>query len=577
MTDLDTARQACIDAALVALEQGDVPGAQACAQDGLARLGQNPLLWRIVGLAAQLQGEDAQAQQAWAQAMALHPVPEVGHPLAALHEAKGEAALALACYRQLIDAGSATATTWVRVGLLHLRQREWPAAEQALRTALWLDEHDAAAHTDLGLVLEALGRDDEAEHHHRQALALAPTAVPVLCHLADLRARRGDEPEAQRLYEQALTLAPDSAIAHSNLGVLHFDSDRLDAAEAQFRAALAVNPQMASARLNLGQTLLCRGEFIEGWAEHEVRYRADVPGALPAFPREALHTARCWQGQPLAGCSLLVWPEQGFGDQIQFCRYLAWLKTLGPRQLTLVTHTPLLPLMQRLAGPDAVLTLEQGAAALSTHDFWVPLLSLPQRAGTELPTVPAEVPYLAADPARAARWAAHLPPRQAGRRVGVRVGVVWRGQALHANDADRSLPGLSTLAPLWSVPGITFISLQKGAGEDEPLHPPTEQPLLALGSNIQDFDDTAALLAELDLLITVDTAPAHLAGALNLPCWVLLPARRCDWRWLRGREDSPWYPSLRLFRQPVRGDWATPVTRVREALTEWAASGLTQQ
>lgn len=565
MTDAVAALSTAIDTALLALEQGRVADAYALAQDGLARWGDDALLWRIAGLAAQLQGDEAQAQRCWARSMALHPTPEVGHPLAALHEAQGQPAAALACYRQLIEAGSATATTWVLVGLLHLKQRELPAAEHALRAALLLDEHDAAAHTDLGLVLEATGRDDEAEHHHRAALALAPEAVPVLCHLADLRSRRGDEIEARSLYEQAIALAPDSAMAHSNLGVLHFDSDRLDAAEAQFRTALALNPQMASARLNLGQALLCRGEFTEGWAAHEVRYRADVPGALPALPVLARQAVPVWQGEPLAGRSLLVWPEQGFGDQIQFCRYLAWLKSLGPRRLTLVVSAPLLPLMQRLAGPDEVLTLEAGAAALPDHDFWVPLLSLPHRAGTVLHTIPAAVPYLSADAALVAAWAPRLPPRQAG----LRIGLVWRGQAQHANDADRSLARLALLAPLWLVPGVTFISLQKRAGEDDACSPPPGQPLLALGGDIQDFDDTAALLSQLDLLITVDTAPAHLAGAMNLPCWVLLPARRCDWRWLRGRDDSPWYPSLRLFRQPARGDWVTPVARVGEALAEW--------
>lgn len=561
----DAARDACVDAALHALEAGLAPEALALVHAALAAHGDDPRLWRIAGFTAELLGDLPQAMQAWTRAMALHPTPAVGHPLAALHEAGGEPALAQACYQRLIHAGSATATTWVLLGLLHLRQHELPAAEQALRAALALDDTDAAAHTDLGLVLEAQGRDDEAEQHHRQALALAPEAVPVLCHLADLRARRGDDAEAQRLYERALVLDPASPIAHSNLGVLHFDNDRFDAAEAQFRTALTLDPQRVSARLNLGQTLLCRGDFAEGWAAHEVRYRADVPGALPAFPRAAEVNARCWQGEPLAGRSMLVWPEQGFGDQIQFCRYLAWLKTLGPARLTLVTHAPLLPLMQRLAGPDAVLPLEAGAAALNTHDFWVPLLSLPQRAGTELHSIPAAVPYLQADAVRVTHWAQRLPPRQGQRRVG----LVWRGQALHANDADRSLPELATLAPLWAAPGVTFISLQKGAGEDEALRPSTHPPLLALGHQIHDFDDTAALLSQLDLLITVDTAPAHLAGALNVPCWVLLPARRCDWRWLRGRDDSPWYPAMRLFRQPVRGDWATPVAQLLDALAAW--------
>jgi len=181
--------------------------------------------------------------------------------------------------------------------------------------------------------------------------------------------------------------------------------------------------------------------------------------------------------------------------------------------------------------------------------------------------IPSAVPYLQALPARVARWRDHLPVGK------LYVGLVWKGNADHKNDANRSLPGLSTLAPLWSVQGVTFISLQKGAGEAEAKYPPGNQPIVALGSEIADLADTAAIVALLDFVICVDTSIAHLAGALGKPCWVLLPSIDTDWRWLGERGDSPWYPTMRLFRQEGTGDWGKTVERVREALAVLAHTG----
>jgi len=305
------------------------------------------------------------------------------------------------------------------------------------------------------------------------------------------------------------------------------------------------------------------GRLEEAWVYHEVRYAMRTPGAMPAFPETAV-AAKHWQGEPLEGCSLLVWPEQGFGDQIQFCRYLSLLRELGPSQLTLVCSKPLLQLFRTLDGPHAVLSSEEGASALQQHDFWVPMLSLPLRFATGLHNVPASVPYLFAEAGLTQTWGEQL----ASAAAGLRVGIAWRGNSRHANDSDRSLPSLATLRPLWDVPGISFVSLQKIVPADEPW-PNPDQPLLPLGTQMGGFEDTAAIIAGLDLVMTVDTAVAHLAGAMNKPCWLLLPWRRCDWRWIRGRSDSPWYPTLRIFRQPARHDWATPVLQAQAALNDF--------
>ncbi len=306
--------------------------------------------------------------------------------------------------------------------------------------------------------------------------------------------------------------------------------------------------------------MLARGAFEDGWPLFEARRDPRSPEALPApalpFPE--------WTGEPLDGKSLLVWFEQGFGDEIQTARYVPWLKDRGAARVSLVCKPQLAQLFATLPGVDAVIPAS-GHAQIDPHDYWVPPFSIPYRAGARLETIPAEIPYLAATLDRRVRWDRALPPGD------LRIGLAWRGSAALKNDANRSLAGLSTLAPLWSVPGAVFVSLQKGSGEEEADKAPPGQPIIPLGAGIADFADTAAIIDQLDLVISVDTAVAHLAGALGKPCWVLLPRIGTDWRWLRDRDDSPWYPTLRLFRQGEGETWDAVIVRVAEALALYAA------
>ena len=217
-------------------------------------------------------------------------------------------------------------------------------------------------------------------------------------------------------------------------------------------------------------------------------------------------------------------------------------------------------MLATLDGIDHVIAFDQPLPA-SNWDFWTPLLSLPYHCNTRLDSIPANIPYLKAQPQLLSKWQSVLPKSY------FCVGLVWKGNPLFENDADRSLPSLEILAPLWRVAGVTFISLQKGAGEDEAAHPPLGLQLLDLGHQLDDFADTAALVINLDLIISVDTAVAHLAGALGKPCWILLPDYKTDWRWLTARPDSPWYPqSMRLFRQPCTADWSSVISEVAGAL-----------
>ncbi|APW40307.1 hypothetical protein RD110_26470 [Rhodoferax koreense] len=431
---------------------------------------------------------------------------------------------------------------------------ELPAeAERLFRGALAAAPDLAEAWVNLGLVLEQREQDGEAEACYRRALALRPEIAETHVNLGGLLARHKRLDEAEAAYAQALRLAPDQPGTWSNLGVLYASMRLDDEAEACFEKALALAPDLPRARFNLGVMRLRQGRLEEGWAGLEAR---DWYAGL----KKQLRCPR-WQGEPLAGRSVLVGYEVGHGDMVQFGRYAAQLKARGAGPVSLLCHPALKRLFATLAGVDHVLGFDEPWPE-AQWDVWTPLMSLPYYFETRLDTIPASLPYLKTDPALALRWAAELPPRPS-----LRVGLVWKGNPRFENDADRSLASLAVLAPLWQVPRVCFVSLQKGAGEDQAENPPPGQPLLHLGGRMRDFADAAAIMAGLDLVIAVDTAMAHLAGALGKPCWLLLPRYQTDWRWLEERTDSPWYPGvMRLFRQTGPGDWQPVMEELTAAL-----------
>lgn len=408
-----------------------------------------------------------------------------------------------------------------------------------------------------GVAAAMLGSRAAAEAYFRRALAADPDFIHAYGNLAAfLRANRR-YPEAERVLYAGLKRAPDDRSLSLALANQLWLEERHAEADAAFRAHLRRHPDDADARFKLGALLLSVGRFEEGWRLYEARYapgRKDAPDPIDfGCPQ--------WQGEPLEGRSVLVWYEQGHGDEIQFCRYVPKLKAAGAAKVTVVCKPALAPLLATLAGVDR-LAPAAGVQEIETHDYWTYLLSLPHRMDTRLETIPADIPYLAALPERRARWAEAIP------KHGLRVGLAWKGNPELANDRNRSLPGLSVLRPLWDVRGVSFVSLQKGVAEDEAAGPPADQPLIDLGSRFQDFGDAAAVIEALDLVISVDTATAHLAGALGRPCFCLIPTEGMDFRWLLGRTDSPWYPTLTLFRRPRGAGWDVVAPKVAEALGE---------
>ena len=344
----------------------------------------------------------------------------------------------------------------------------------------------------------------------------APGSAPLHLNLGAIYASQKRFEEAEGHYLHAMQRNPTGAAAWSNLGALYLGQRRNDEAEQALQRALALKPAHAKAWFNLSYLYQRHGRYEEGWRCFEAR---DWYGALKQhfdIPR--------WEGQRLQDKRVVVVCEAGHGDAIQMCRYVLLIMGMGTASITLVCHPALKALMTSLQGVHSIVGLGEPLARTG-WDFWTPLMSLPFLLKTTAQSIPATLPYLHADRQRILHWQSRLPTG------GKRVGLVWKGNPQFQNDADRSLPDVNALTPLWQIPGVDFISLQKGAGESEWTQLGPDYPLLVLGPAMDSFADAAAIVSSLDLVVCVDAAMAHLAGALGRACWVMRPYYLPDWRW----------------------------------------------
>jgi Flp pilus assembly protein TadD len=411
--------------------------------------------------------------------------------------------------------------------------------------SILLPEH-AEVSFNLGNVLRAQGRLGEAAESYRAALAREPGHARALNNLGTVHQMLGEADQAVTAYQSALARKPDYAEAWNNLGGAHLSRNEITEALAAFRKAVAIDPTMERARFNVGIALLAAGDLPAGWTGYEHRQR---------MTGRTAPTGGAWTGiEPIVGRTLLLTCEQGLGDSLQFVRYADPLLQKGAR-VCLEVQPPLRRLFASLEGISEVVSVGE---PLPAHDLHCSFLSLPHAFATTLASIPARNPYLFA----------HAPSPLHFPKPGRRIGFTWAGNPSHRHDRWRSIPASQILGAL-ATQTASLVSLQKA-----PL--PADQDLLNSYPNISDaspllsdFADTAAVIAGLDLVIAVDSAVAHLAGAMGKPVWILLPFAP-DWRWMLGRADSPWYPSARLFRQERPGDWSGVLSRVGEAL---AATG----
>ncbi|HQT77061.1 MAG: hypothetical protein B7Z80_08965 [Rhodospirillales bacterium 20-64-7] len=481
---------------------------------------------------------------------------------------------AVPLYREALALDPGYRDAWSNLGLALLSLRQPEAALDCQRAALRIDGENADAHNNLGMIHYAQGHIAEAEACFRAALRLDAAHANATLNLGAMRQLADRPAEAEALFRHALRLGAEPSRGHGNLALSLLEQARPAEAERCCRLGLTVNADNVQARANLALALLMQGRLAEGWREYEARWAvaalagsdAAVAGtgmaAIDALPQPR------WTGQKLNGETVLLWPEQGFGDVLQFCRYVPMVAASGGR-VVLVVPKALRRVMQTLAGVAELIDEEDGV--LPHFDYHCPLLSLPLAFGTTLETIPAPVPYLQGDDAPWADILRAMP--------GLKVGLVWAGKSRTAQphavaiDKRRSMR-LADMAPLLTVDGCSFVSLQRGPPMTQMRDLPAAAGLRDVADRLADWADTAGLIAGLDLVIAVDTAVAHLAGALGKPVWLLNRFDTC-WRWLLDRADTPWYPTMRLVRQAHRGDWAGVISRARQALAELAADSST--
>lgn len=591
---------AMLTAALALHRSGQWSQAESLYEQVLAQDPSNVDAWHLLGMLAHQRGELAIAESKIRRALALKPdFADAHNNLGNVLKDQGRLEESLSCYRRAAELNPNLPEAQVNLGNHHQQAGQPAEAIAHYQRALAANPDHIEARSNLGAVFQAVNRLDEAIDCYRQALRLAPDNRDARCNLATALQTKGAYAEAITEYRQtlaqhpefpeawfnlgnayresdrydeaidcynrALELKPDYAKALTNLGVVHFIQQRAQEAIACCRRSLALDPQSVETHLMLAFGWLLTGQFQQGWPEYEWR-RQSANNIIPKFAQPA------WRGEPLENRTILLHYEQGLGDTFQFLRYAPLIKSLGAR--VIVRCQPRLsPLLARSPGIDHIVEPDQ---PLPDFDVHAPLLSLPLSLGTTLDSIPSEVPYIFADPQLIEKWRHRLPELHASHysrlptpdSLPFRIGINWQGHSPKGMFGVRDIP-LQQFTRLSSISGVSLINLQRGRGREELQNLANPTAILDPGEDVDvaagSFMDTAAIMKNLDLVITSDTAIAHLAGALGINVWVALPFAP-EWRWLLSRTDSPWYPTMRLFRQPKHGAWTTVFDQITAEL-----------
>jgi len=508
-------------------------------------------------LRAHVGGELAKAERLYNTVLGRHPENfDALHGLGRLHFARGRLDTALVLLQSAVQIDAGRAEGFSSLGLVFHCLGRFQDALKSYDAGLALDPGDAELLNRRGVALLELRRPHEAIKDFKRVLAANADHLDALGNYGNALLKLNRPQDALAAYDRALALTPENARLLTNRAAALRRLDRPREALMSASRALAAKPDFAEARFVESVARLTLGDLAGGWRGYEARWSV---GFLAAQRRS--FAAPLWRGEePVAGKTILLHAEQGFGDAIQFVRYAPLLARRGAK-IILEVRRQLVPLLAELPGIAAVVA---HGDRLPHFDLHCPLMSLPLAFATELATIPAQVPYLAATQDRIAVWRQRLP------KTRPLVGLVWSGEPSHDNDLNRSIE-LATLAPLLAVPDLTFVSLQHDLRERDAPALQNSPSLVRLVPRFGDFADTAAVVALLDAVVAVDTAVAHLTGALGKPLLLLLPFA-ADFRWLRERTDSPWYPTARLYRQPTFGDWQSAAAAAAADLAKLVAA-----
>ena len=479
------------------------------------------------------------------------------HGLGGVQLQRGRLDRALVLFQEALKVDSSRADGFASLGLAFYTLKDFARALTSFDAGLRLAPDDMELHNRRGVALLELGRSHEALVEFERVLAAAPEHFEALGNRANTLFKLNRPTEAIALYDRALELKPGNASLWTNRAIALRRLERPHEALLSAKRALAAQPDFAPARFVDATVRLYLGEFAGGWRGYEWRWGGTMAGQRRKF------AAPLWRGEgDIAGKTMLLHAEQGFGDTIQLVRYAPLLVARGAR-VVLEVQPQLVRLLSGVAGVAQVLPRQ---APLPPFDMHCPLLSLPLAFGTELDSIPGSAPYIAPPHDTAVPWRLRLAETRRDGRP--QIGLVWSGERAHDNDLNRSMT-LETLAPVLDLPHLQFVSLQHDVRERDAALLQSRSDVVHIGKEFSDFADTAGAIAQLDAVIAVDTAVAHLAGAMGKPLLVLLPLA-ADFRWLRERSDSPWYPTARLFRQQRFGDWTGAVEALRQALQQTA-------
>jgi tetratricopeptide (TPR) repeat protein len=542
-----------LSAAVQHYQAGRLAEAEQLCEQIIAADKRHASAWQLAGIIALGTGKNDLAVTRLKRAVMLNGAsPEAHNYLGLAYHFLGNIDQAANCFRQAVQQNATYAQAYNNLGNALADQGNREEAIACYQKAIELIPGYAEAYANLGTCFLQHGRPDQAVTSFQQALHLMPNSADLYSNLAGALEQLQRLDEAAACCHHALQINPNTPAAYANLGNIATDRGQLPEAIAAYRAALTVQPGYADAHFALGESLLLIGDFENGWPEYEWRPWKMIQQKSPTFLRSQ------WTGQPLEGKTILVSAEQGLGDVFQFIRYVKVVKDLGA---TVHVECPkaLTKLLATCSGIDRLIPRGD---ELPAFDYQALLMSVPGVLKTTLETIPASVPYLFADPALIAHWHERLAA------IGdFRIGINWRGRESQSSLRLRDVP-LDFFVSLGELPGVRLISLQK-EGRDSPFELRRDLPIADFSAELDTvagpFMDTAAIMKNLDLVITSDTAVAHLAGALAVPVWVALPFAP-NWRWLLDRSDSPWYPTMRLFRQKQIGDWGGVFEEIRDEL-----------